>query len=203
MVFRRNQRAGFGGGLDDGVGVDGLDGVDVEHAGGYAFLSQRFGGLQRVGDADTGRDQGHVGTVAQEIGLAEIKLVAIVKDVFGLTAEQPDIYRAFVLDDGGQGLAELHRVRGLEHGHARQGAHDAHVFKRHVRTAVEFRADARIGADDFDVQTGVANRDGDLVEAAAGGERGERMHEGDQADSPAATPTILASAMPTLKERSG
>ena len=54
VVFRRNQRAGFGGGLDDGVGVDGLDGVDVEHAGGYAFLSQRFGGLQRVGDADAG-----------------------------------------------------------------------------------------------------------------------------------------------------
>ena len=24
VVFRRNQRAGFGGGLDDGVGVDGL-----------------------------------------------------------------------------------------------------------------------------------------------------------------------------------
>lgn len=54
LVFRRNQCAGFGGGLDDGVGVDGLDGVDVEHAGGYAFLSQRFGGLQSVGDADAG-----------------------------------------------------------------------------------------------------------------------------------------------------
>ena len=181
MVFRRNQCAGFGGGLDDGVGVDGLDGVDVEHAGGYAFLSQRFGGLQSVGDADAGSDQGHVGTVAQEIGLAEIKLVVIVKDVFGLTAEQPDVHRALMLDDGGQGLAELHRVRGLEHGHARQGTHDAHIFKRHVRTAVEFRADARIGADDFDVQPGVAYRDGDLVEAAAGSERGERMHEGDLA----------------------
>ena len=78
MVFRRNQRAGFGGGLDDGVASMGLM-VWMLSTRGYAFLSQRFGGLQSVGDADAGSDQGHVGTVAQEIGLAEIKLVVIVK----------------------------------------------------------------------------------------------------------------------------
>ena len=83
--------------------------------------------------------------------------------------------------------------------------HQAHVFKRHMRAAVEILTDARLAADDVDAFVRISDGQEYLVEGAPCDKCGEAVYKGLEAQKrkPAAAPIILLSCMPQLITRSG
>ena len=189
----------------------GLTGADVEHAGGYAFLSQRFGGLQKQLATQTPEAIRVTSEPSRRrIGLAEIQTRSHRQRRFrpetGAGAQSRMYTGPSMLDDGGQGLggaapSPWARTPGMP-GRVRMMPMSSSAMCVPPLSSAPTPGSA---ADDFDVQPGVACRDGDLGRSSGGKRTWRRLHAKGilpQADSPAATPTILASAMPTLKERS-
>ena len=126
----------FGGGsglpfFSTDIAVQGLDGVDVDHADGDALIRlQSGGGVQGGLDHHAGGDDGQVSTLCQGLALVGLEGVGggIVDHRHGVAAEA-DVEGAVGLDGVLQGGGGLSGVGGVDDGHAGNGAHESHVLQ--------------------------------------------------------------------------
>ena len=126
------------------LGVDRLDRVEVDDAGGDAFLGQRVGGLERLVHGDPGRDHGHVVAVAQRAAAADLEgLVGVVEDT-RRGAERAEVRDPLQVGHLLDQLRGLIRVAGMQHGRAVDRAERRDVLEPHLRRPVLADRDARV-----------------------------------------------------------
>jgi hypothetical protein len=165
-----------GGGLDQGA-VEGLDGRHVDHARLDALGRQELGRAQRLGQLDAAGDDGEVAALAQHVAPTDLEAVVLSEDDRGARAGEAHVDRAVVGRGGVDGLARLDAVRGHDHGHVGQDAHQGHVLEHLVRLAVLAHREARVGGADLHVQLRHADRLADLLPGLARREHREGAHE--------------------------
>ncbi len=103
--------------------------------------------------------------------LAQLKLKSIVINLSRLFAEHTHVHRGRSINNLGQSLLHHSSVGRLEANHFGHGAHNRHILEGHMRTAVDLRGNAGLGANHLDVQIGVRNGYKNLVVAPARSKR--------------------------------
>ena len=157
-----------------------LDRVDVDNLRADALGLQRLRGLDRLGNHQAGRNDRDVRTLTERDALAELEAVVVaVVDAFHSEAAQTDVARALVLDRRTHGRLHLVVVARVEDDHARDRAHQGDILAALVRRAVLADGDARMGADDLDVQLRIADRVAHLLERSARREHRKGRRERD------------------------
>ncbi len=101
--------------LDDEVGAEGLDGVDVEHGRFDPPLGEPLGGVQRGPDHDPRRDQEDVVAPAQHPWLAGGEGHGAVVDRRLPSPPHADVHRSGGIDASAQQRDGARPVRGREH----------------------------------------------------------------------------------------
>ena len=177
MVLDRDDRAGLLGRADNGVRVDGLDGVHVDNARLHALIGQDLRGLKALREHHAGGDDRHVLTLTQGVGLAEHELVvhAVIRLDAGAVIAQVD--GALQLDELGQHLAKLHAVERLHDRHVGDGAEHADVLIALMRAAVDLGLNAGGDANEHGVELAVRKGDRHLIDDAAAHERAKGLGE--------------------------
>src|SRR5262249_46873355 len=135
VVFGDHDSPGGGlGSRGEGGGVDWLDGVAVDDAGGDPFGGQGLGGVQAFVQGDSGADQSDLVVVAgaEHLGAADGEgLPGVVEAGVGAAGG------AQVADSGGDGHRLDQRggagaVGRIQHGRALHRAHHGQVLQRHL-----------------------------------------------------------------------
>ena len=93
MFFRSNDCTRLGSRFCEKLGVDGLDGVDVDDFSGNAFFCEKFFCFERDVNHQTGCNDGDVGAFCEGDTLAELELVvsSFVKISLQLLFPKPDL----------------------------------------------------------------------------------------------------------------
>jgi len=112
---------------EDEIFVQRLDGVHLDHARPYPFASQDVGCLQRPRQRHSAGDVGQVVPVAQHEALADLRLVAVCKDLWHLVPAQTHVDRPGPVHDLRQEACHRQAVGGNHQGHVRQAAQDREI----------------------------------------------------------------------------
>jgi hypothetical protein len=129
-----------------GLDVDRLHGVEVDHARHHALLGQGVGRLQRLVQRDPSSDQRHLVVVrgANDLGAANSEVFADVVDHRRLCARRADEDDPVEVDHRVDELGRLIGVARVEHCRAVDRAECGEIFEPHLRGAVLTDRDARV-----------------------------------------------------------
>ncbi len=177
VVLDGDDRAGVGGRLADGLLVDGLDRVEVDHPGGNALSAELFGRLERLVERDAGPDQGHLILVggAQDARAADLEPVVGPVDRGRGAAARPHVGDPGMVGHLAHERGRLVRVRGVQDRTRMDGAEHREVLERHLRGPVLADRDAGVRADEAQPRTADRRHPHEVVGARE--ERGERRCE--------------------------
>ena len=181
MLFHRDDFVALAGSAQNDLFVQRLDGGHVDHAHTDGILTlQGDSSLQSFAGHQTGGDDGQIKTVAQNLALADFKsiVIGIMQGRGGQTAET-QVNGALVGVSGAHSGTGFQIVRGADHDHAGDGAHQRKVLAALVGSTVLADGQAAVGGSNLDVQLGVTDAVADLLKSAARskhGKRGNKRH---------------------------
>ena len=179
MVFHSNDAAGLTDSSLDGLFVERLQGVQVDHANRQTVLVlEEVGSLYGTPHASTAGDDGEVGAFTEHIGTTDTEVLNGLF-VYNLVeaAVDTNVDGTIVLVGSFHSLGGGHTVGGVENDHACEGAHDGDVLCAVVGRTCLAGGGASVGGDDLDVLLVVANVRADLLACTHRGESGEGRHE--------------------------
>jgi len=179
-LFRGDDGAGLLGSLQNQLGVERLDGVHVDDAGGDAVLGEQLARGERHLDVHADGDDRDVGAVREHGALAQLKLIAGDGVGHGLDGEAAETHvgRAVIVEQGFGRETHFVAVARAEHCHAGDRAHEGEVLDALMGRAVFADGQAAVAAHDLDVQMRVADGVAHLLPGAAGCEHGEGVDKG-------------------------
>ena len=124
VVLGRDKAAGFVGGVPQRGGVDGLDRIRVDDAGGDALVSERVRGGERLVHGDARGHNGDLvaGRGAQHVAAADRELLVATVDDRGLAAGGAQVGNAGQVRHRRRQAGRLVGVAGIQHGAAVHGA---------------------------------------------------------------------------------
>ena len=159
-------------GLHDGLRVERLHAVHVEHGGRDALLGEQVGGVDGMADHLTGGDERHVGTAAHPGRLVHLERALVLGvDILDRVAAHADIGRLVVGDERLDELGRLEAVARQVDAHVGDRAHGGDILRGMVAHAERAVGDAARDADELDVGVGVRHVDLGLLVGARGHER--------------------------------
>lgn len=179
VVLHGHQAAGLLGGPAQGVPVDGLDRVQVDHPYRDALPRQRVRGGQGLGHRDARRQQRHAvpfrGT--QDLAAADGELLAGAVDHGALAARGAQVPDAVEVRHRGDQTRGLVGVTGVEHRRAVHRPHHRQVLEAHLAGPVLADGDPGVRADEVDAGTADRRHADEVVGAGQeGGEGGGVGH---------------------------
>src|SRR5262249_3737979 len=165
VFFNREDRRRLACRVQDGFRVKRLQGVHAEDTCAEAVCRETVCGLQDKSQHSTGRNQCKVLSLTDTDCLAnlEIDLGRVNLGLTGLT--QPQVARSGVIYDRTSGVAGFEWIRGRDHGHSWQHAHDAQVLSRVMRGARCTVTEAAPHAYHLDVGVVVTNVVANMLQA--------------------------------------
>ena len=179
MLLSDHDRTGLDGRGEDGGGVKGLDGGDVDHLGAYSLSLKGLGGLQGLPDHVTGGDDRDILALVEDIGLADLE--RLVRHEVGHFRPSETKVNGSVIFRGGDGrVLCLRPVARVDDHHVREDTHQSHILHGLVGGAVLAEGQSGVGGRYLDIGLAVADLHPDLVIDTACHELGERAGERDK-----------------------
>ncbi len=151
MLFRHDDGAGFRR-FADGVAVERLDGVHIDHARGNAFGFERIGGEQRLRDQQSVGDDGDVLAFRHLDRFADFELLIGGINDRRLEPAGADEHRADVRRGGAHQRLRGGFIGGRNHHEARQRTGERSLLDAHLRRAVFADGNAAVRAHHLQVR---------------------------------------------------
>src|SRR5450759_573339 len=181
VLLHGDYLAGLIGCLDDGLGVERLDGVHVDDPRTDALLLELARGFDGGHHAYTAGNNGDVTTLAHGVGLADLEVeLALVDDRLG-PAPQPHVYGALVFERLHNHLRAAVGVRRHDDRHVGHAPGDRDILGGVVCRPAVPHGEAGVGRDDAHVEVRVGDVRPELLGAAERREHGHRRGERDLA----------------------
>ena len=191
--------------LEQDIVIQRFERVHFQQARLDALRGQDFGSSQASPGHGTHCDDGQVASLPERTAFPDLQRGARLMDRQRACPADPQINGTVVLRDLRYPVRGLGGIRRDDHGHPGQGADVGEVGDGVMRGSILEIGNAGITGGDLDVGAGIAHAGADLFERSRERMEAKPLINGMNPPSarPAATSTMLGSAMPTLKNRSG